>query len=71
MADTEPVKFGDLRPGRLVPQAPKRITETLWTEGGVVLSFDDGTTQVGGFDDAIYVVKKDDAAPAPAEKAGA
>lgn len=56
--DTEPIKFSDLRPGRLVPQEPKKITGTNWTEEGVVLSLEDGSTIAGGFEDALYVVKE-------------
>lgn len=56
--ETEPVKLRDLKPGVRVPQEPKRLVSTYWTEEGVTLRFSDGSEHQGSYDDALYVLRE-------------
>lgn len=58
MATEKYVKLQDLKPGAYVAQPAKKVSRTEWTETGVTLVYDDGTTFVGAYADAVMVLQQ-------------
>lgn len=58
MATEKYVKLQDLKPGAYVIQPAKKVCRTEWTETGITLVYDDGTTFVGAYADAVMVLQQ-------------
>lgn len=56
MAENQ-VRLKNLKPGVYVAQPAKKVCRTEWTETGITLFYDDGTSQPGDFEDAVLVIR--------------
>lgn len=64
-----PIKLQELKPGAYVVQPAKKVERTEWTETGITLFYDDGTSFAGAYEDAVMVLRQAKDEPTPAEGA--
>lgn len=63
------IRLKDLKPGVYVVQPAKKVCRTEWTETGITLFYEDGTSQPGDFEDAVTVIRTaaEEASDAPVD----
>lgn len=58
MATETPVKLQDLKPGAYIVQPARKVCRTEWTETGITLFYEDGTSFSGAYEDAVMVLRQ-------------